>query len=245
MGIYIGKQRYVYAIGDPHGDYISFNKLINIYDRNRHAEDILITLGDYADRGPDSVRLVEIIYKLLKTRKDIIALLGNHERMAQNGYFNPYGNTIAADAERSKYRSWNAFTKAVFNGFLGKLYTAALVNNALFVHGGISSRIKDRESLSNPFLEDDLLWSDPTCGLEECFNWRGLGFEFPESVTEAVCKRLGVNIIVRSHEPRKASAGPFSEHSGRVLTLNGCSLYGQPAMVKIDTIELDHETYYA
>jgi hypothetical protein len=118
------------------------------------------------------------------------------------------------------------------------LYLAAIIpGEVLFVHGGISSKIKDRKSLENPTpdIELDILWSDPADENGEQFNNRGAGVEFGQDVTKEVCRRLDVKRIVRSHEPKKASDGPCYEHDGRVITTNGTGVYGgKPFLLVID-----------
>lgn len=76
----------VLAIGDIHGMY---EKLIKLMDKIRFApeEDLLVFLGDYVDRGPDSEKNLQFIYDLQHSRPDsVVCLLGNHEVM-MSSYF--------------------------------------------------------------------------------------------------------------------------------------------------------------
>jgi serine/threonine protein phosphatase 1 len=75
-----------YVIGDIHGCYREFERLLNLC--SDHAEGRparLITLGDYVDRGPDSFGVVQLIrYRLAEEYPvflSIINLKGNHEDM--------------------------------------------------------------------------------------------------------------------------------------------------------------------
>ena len=71
----------VLAVGDVHGMY---EKLITLMDKIRFdpEEDLLIFLGDYIDRGPDSVRCLQYVYDFQHAHPDsVICLLGNHEVM--------------------------------------------------------------------------------------------------------------------------------------------------------------------
>lgn len=66
------------AIGDIHGCYDALRRLVEFVDVT--DDDLLVTLGDYVDRGPDSKRVVE----LLRTREAngrLVALRGNHDQM--------------------------------------------------------------------------------------------------------------------------------------------------------------------
>ncbi len=67
-----------FAIGDIHGCYDALVRL----DRELHfqADDLVITLGDYVDRGPDSRRVIDYLMEL-RARCRLITLRGNHEIM--------------------------------------------------------------------------------------------------------------------------------------------------------------------
>ncbi len=69
-----------FAIGDIHG---CLNKLKNLMTQiDPCAEDTLIFLGDYIDRGPDSKGVVDYLINLPKrTGAECIYLKGNHEHM--------------------------------------------------------------------------------------------------------------------------------------------------------------------
>jgi serine/threonine protein phosphatase 1 len=73
----------VLAIGDIHGCLGAFDDLLKWVAPTK--EDVVITLGDYVDRGPDSRgvlgRLIE-----LKQRLNLICLRGNHEQMMVEAY---------------------------------------------------------------------------------------------------------------------------------------------------------------
>jgi chromosome segregation ATPase len=54
-------------------------------------------------------------------------------------------------------------------------------------------------------------------------------------VTDEVLQKLGVELIIRSHDPRKAADGkPHYDHSGKVVTINSSRVYGEPFMVLVD-----------
>jgi serine/threonine protein phosphatase 1 len=68
------------AIGDIHGD---LPQLLRLFERlpALDAQDTLVFLGDYTDRGPDSRGCVDFVSRALpgKTPARIVALAGNHE----------------------------------------------------------------------------------------------------------------------------------------------------------------------
>ena len=68
----------ILAIGDIHGHSAAFDALIAAVKPK--LEDIIITLGDYIDRGPDSRGVIDRLIALNETGQ-LIALRGNHELM--------------------------------------------------------------------------------------------------------------------------------------------------------------------
>ncbi|MEM7473648.1 MAG: metallophosphoesterase family protein, partial [Planctomycetota bacterium] len=66
------------AIGDIHGCAHPLNVLLDLIQPS--AEDLIVTLGDYVDRGPDSKGVVDRLIELGNHCK-FVALKGNHEEM--------------------------------------------------------------------------------------------------------------------------------------------------------------------
>jgi len=90
------------AIGDLHGD---LQQLLRLFERlpALEAQDTLVFLGDYTDRGPDSRGCVEFVSRELpqRTPANIVALAGNHEdawlRVIDHGwpeFLGPPGNGV-------------------------------------------------------------------------------------------------------------------------------------------------------
>lgn len=66
------------AIGDIHGCRTALETLIE--EINPTAEDLIVTLGDYVDRGPDSRGVIDSLIELGR-RTRLVGILGNHEQM--------------------------------------------------------------------------------------------------------------------------------------------------------------------
>jgi len=67
----------VFAIGDIHGNYQSLKKILTKWNPE---EEQLVFLGDYIDRGPDSLKVLrEVMY--YTQNHGAIALSGNHEQI--------------------------------------------------------------------------------------------------------------------------------------------------------------------
>jgi serine/threonine-protein phosphatase 5 len=239
--VFTSNIRNVFVAGDLHGDYRSFRSILSSYEKNR-KDSILIFLGDYADRGLYGVEIITELRELLDIREDIIALKGNHEMYTDGKpYFYPCNLIYEAEG---KYGSWKKFYEDIMLNFLTKLYIAAIVNNALFVHAGISSKIRTKDDLTKHSNEIYLLWSDPSLIPGEHSNPRGAGVLFGEDITVKVLSSLNLKMIVRSHEPEKAVRSPYAEHEGKIVTTNSCVSYGKPFLLKIDTMSLKYRPFF-
>jgi serine/threonine protein phosphatase 1 len=73
----------IFAVGDIHG---TFDRLQNLMQKIPidFAKDTLVFIGDYIDRGPGSVEVVDYLLDLKKRVPETIFLKGNHEDMLEN-----------------------------------------------------------------------------------------------------------------------------------------------------------------
>jgi hypothetical protein len=230
-------------VGDLHGDYFTLKDILYFFNP---IQDGIIFLGDYADRGEYGIEVIDTIrYLLMKYPNRIVALKGNHEDYTSQGYptFSPYDLIGEVKIKRG---SWSRYFSNCLKPFFEKLFLTALIpGEILFVHGGISSKIKDINDLKKPSIdvEKDILWSDPFDGYGEYPNRRGIGVEFGVDITIKISKKLNVKKIIRSHEPRKAVNGPYYEHEGKVITVNSTRVYGiKPffLIIKTSDFEIDY-----
>jgi diadenosine tetraphosphatase ApaH/serine/threonine PP2A family protein phosphatase len=217
----------VAVVGDLHGDNRALKAILETVDLN---SELLVFLGDYADRGECGVEVIRTIKALRQMHpNNVIALMGNHEDYTSEGVpnFNPC--TLIGEAE-VKTGSWGIYYLNELKPFIDSLSLSALIpGNALLVHGGVSSKIRSVEDLREPSdeLRMDLLWSDPSEDMGERVNWgRGAGVEFGVDVSASVCEVLGVERIIRSHQPQLSLHAPRVMHGGRVVTVNATSVYG-------------------
>ncbi|MBE0691297.1 MAG: metallophosphoesterase, partial [Anaerolineae bacterium] len=85
-----------YAIGDIHGHYDRCLDLLQdagLIDATHHwagADATLVFIGDYVDRGPDGIAVIDLVMRLQTeaARADghVIALLGNHDLILALAY---------------------------------------------------------------------------------------------------------------------------------------------------------------
>ncbi len=73
------------AIGDIHGCRVALDTLLDLIAPT--SDDIIVTLGDYVDRGPDSRGVIDTLIDL-KKQTGLVTLLGNHEEMMLEVLFN-------------------------------------------------------------------------------------------------------------------------------------------------------------
>lgn len=76
----------VLAIGDIHGCLGALDVLLDSVQLT--PEDLLVLLGDYVDRGPDSRGVLERLLALRKTHR-LVTLAGNHEQMMLEARHDP------------------------------------------------------------------------------------------------------------------------------------------------------------
>jgi serine/threonine protein phosphatase 1 len=74
------------AIGDVHGCSKALRAIANAIQPT--ADDTLVFLGDFIDRGPDSRSVLDFVLEL-ENRCQVVPLLGNHELMLLEAAENP------------------------------------------------------------------------------------------------------------------------------------------------------------
>ena len=72
------KAKRILVFGDIHGCSVAFDALLEAVTPG--PDDLVITLGDYIDRGPDSKKVVDQLIALHE-KLNIVFLAGNHEEM--------------------------------------------------------------------------------------------------------------------------------------------------------------------
>lgn len=155
--------RLVYAIGDIHGRLDLFERMIRHIRADEMAQTerpLIVLLGDYVDRGPESSAVLSRILTLqTETWCDVEVLLGNHEESllkflytAQHGpAWNDYGGGstlgsygVALPASRTDPAQWEE-TRQAFAAALPEVHLELLkamkyllkVDDYVFVHAGV------------------------------------------------------------------------------------------------------------
>jgi len=152
----------IYAIGDIHGCLDKLRALMDqIEPEIDPAQDTLVFLGDYIDRGPSSFEVVEYLIHLKARFPDVVFLKGNHEEMLEfylNGvdrtiYLVNGGNqTLENYLDHSDPNEPDPIPVAHRN-FLSSLTLFHETQKYIFVHAGLKEKVPlDRQK------NEDLLW---------------------------------------------------------------------------------------
>ncbi len=217
--------------GDIHGNFSVFRQIM----ASLGPRDLAVFLGDYADRGPSGLEVIEGLMKATRSHPGrILPLKGNHENFTFDGkpLFHPC--TLVAEA-MGKGRSWKELFP-ILKTFFDSLPLAAVIPGfALLVHGGISESIISLDAIETPTPETeiDIIWSDPADFPGQHPSPRGAGRRFGPDITKKVLETFGVQFLIRSHEPGKAADGPVFEHTGSVITTSATNVYGGTPFVLI------------
>ncbi|MHA1597301.1 MAG: metallophosphoesterase family protein [Alphaproteobacteria bacterium] len=172
--------RRVYAIGDIHGRRDLLDELLaRITDDAKArggAENILVFLGDYVDRGPDARGVLDRLTGPMPDGFDAVFIKGNHEDMMlrflagrdPSGTFLANGGT-ATLASYDATADDPAFTLPDEHlYFLNELKLSHVVGDYLFVHAGIRPGvgIDDQSEVDLMWIRDEFFLSDET--FEKC-----------------------------------------------------------------------------
>ncbi|MBN1590822.1 MAG: serine/threonine protein phosphatase [Pirellulales bacterium] len=146
----------ILAVGDIHGCTAALVAALAAADPQ--PDDLVVTLGDYVDRGPDSRGTIDYLIDLA-TRCTLVPLLGNHDWMVlelAGGDLAPFADWLSygGDATLASYdcTSPEEFPPAHLD-FLRGCRLFHETNRHFFVHG---SYIKELPLTEQP--EEVILW---------------------------------------------------------------------------------------
>ncbi len=158
----------LYAIGDIHGCPNELRVLIDFLSEVEQltSDDLVIFMGDYIDRGPDSRAVIESLIEFKRFHGNVVFLRGNHEDMLLDwlGYEGRSGASYLMNGGASFVASYglSAFSRPdeiqetippEHLAFLLNLESGIIVDSYLFVHAGINPlRGIDLQ------IDDDLYW---------------------------------------------------------------------------------------
>lgn len=150
----------IFAIGDIHG---CFDKLLSLMAQLRvnKERDTLIFLGDYIDRGPQSMDVVDYLIRLSQHGYQAVFLKGNHEAMFQDYLkgrdkftflINGGGETLGNYMQNID-RSNDFVIPPSHTEFFKSLRLYYETDSYIFVHAGLAPKVPLQQQ-----REKDLLW---------------------------------------------------------------------------------------
>ncbi len=211
----------VVVIGDIHGDLES---LTHILKQPEVAEaDRIVFLGDYGDRGDESVATYFVVFtlKALHGSNERVTLMrGNHEG-PPDLRFRPHELPfyfIQRFGEQGK-----ELYRALKDLWSYLPYATLIADRYMLVHGGVPCHVSSlnevayaRDSHPTASAFKELLWNDPI-EAKGCFeSFRGAGNLFGRNVTAEFLRMANVTAVIRSHE---FCEGVETRHEGKILTV--------------------------
>lgn len=187
--------------GDIHGQYYDLLRLFE-YGGDPREHNYLF-LGDYVDRGKNSIECILLLFAYKALFPDNFFMLrGNHECSSINRLYGFFDEC----KRRFSIKLWKTFGD-VFN----YLPACALIDDRILcMHGGLSpelSSLGQIRDLKRPAevpdsgLLCDLLWSDPSPDVSAWGeNDRGVSFTFGAEIVRTMLQRFDLDLIARAHQ---------------------------------------------
>jgi serine/threonine-protein phosphatase PP1 catalytic subunit len=187
--------------GDIHGQFYDLLRLFEFSGFPPNSN--YLFLGDYVDRGKQSIETISLLFALkIKYPENIFILRGNHESTKINRIYGFYDEC----KKRYDKKMWKLFSET-FN----YLPVAAIIEGKIFcIHGGLSptlisleqiQKIQRPTEIPDEGLLCDLLWSDPN---PKILGWlendRGISYIFGIDVVESFLLKFGFDLICRAHQ---------------------------------------------
>ena len=187
--------------GDTHGQFYDLLRLFDYGGEPPKAN--YLFLGDYVDRGKNSIETISLLFAYkIRYKENFFLLRGNHESENINKIYGFFDEC----KRRYSVKLWKLFSDC-FNS----LPIAALINDKIIcMHGGLSPDLSSLEQLKkivrpteipDTGLLCDLLWSDPdklSTGWGE--NERGVSVTFSPQVVEEFLEKHDLDLVCRAHQ---------------------------------------------
>uniref|UniRef100_A0A0N4Z7B6 Serine/threonine-protein phosphatase n=1 Tax=Parastrongyloides trichosuri TaxID=131310 RepID=A0A0N4Z7B6_PARTI len=221
----------IVVCGDIHGQYGDLIKILKKFGSPIKTK--YIFLGDYVDRGCNSMEVINFLFLLkLKYPNSIHLLRGNHELAHINKVYgftdellDRFGDPVIAEDMVSRYNE--IFSYMPLAGCISK--------KILCMHGGISEEIESLDSIrdikrplvSVDSIACDLLWADPddTIARTTFNDARGVSIRFGKEFLDEFLQKLKLDLIIRGHQVCPIGYALFNR--GKLITVFSASEYDE------------------
>jgi len=187
-------ERYI-VFGDIHGCNKAAVKAVELTITEKARG---VFLGDYIDRGPDSIKTLEVLIEAKKQNPDWIFLRGNHDQMLLdliNGFTEPntefkVPNGFSSNEETTKvFLKWQSSSPALKKEIVSFLESTLFyyeTTERIFVH----APLRDSSIALSEKSEEELIWNYDLNPI-----WEGKPFKHGHAtVKEPTTTNKGTNI---------------------------------------------------
>ncbi len=226
----------VVIIGDIHGDINSLFHILENIDFEMflaNSKNKLIFMGDYVDRGSQSIAVLYMIcYLKQKYPNSVILMRGNHEAPSEFPFSSH--DLPFKFVERYGEKGRLIYNEKILPFFRLLILSTLIRSQVLIVHGGLPTRciggmtdIKNSiatadKNIHNGWMEE-ILWNDPRQHIQNHREWepsrRGIGRHFGINISKGWLRLTKTKMIIRGHEPCR---GYKIDHDGMIVTIFSC-----------------------
>lgn len=236
----------ILVVGDLHGQYADLIRILHIdpetmdsrFDKAPYATTNYLFLGDYVDRGVESMQILVLLFSLKILYGNVTLLRGNHETPTINSSYGFRDEILDRFGEKHGEQLWRLFNEV----FTWLPVTAVISERIVCMHGGLSpdlhslNDIKNLKrplcDLTNPKFLLDLLWSDAIPKRSKHYHskkpiyrhnkTREMSFEYNKVAIKEKCKELDVDLVLRGHQLKNEG---FEIYSKQFMTVFSCPNY--------------------
>ena len=222
--ISLPSQGKVVFVGDTHGDLDASQQVIQRYLKKSHR---IVFLGDYVDRGNDSIGNIQYLLELkLRYPEKIFLLAGNHEGfMVKQFYPANFWGGLFVD-EREKY------------GLLfSKFPLAVTTQNGILALHGVLPDLKSLDDMNQIKLGDEnwdrMVWGDFEENEAEYLGDLWGRSQFGGQYFNRLMERYQKQVLIRSHQPH----APVMMFNNRCITIFTSHVYLPTRTIAIAELE--------
>lgn len=185
----------IFAIGDIHGCFDELRDLVEKLPLDENS--VLVFLGDYIDRGPNTRGVIDYILQL-KSRVEVVTLKGNHEAMLLDFLEHPESAGAALFILNGGSSTLASYSKSEGHfeiprehvKFFADCLPYYQTEEFFFVHAGLRNRPLAKIHLEN---EDTLFWIRDSF-LNSTYDWGKVVVHGHTPVSEVTIKTNRINL---------------------------------------------------